>query len=171
VLFIDCYIFNLAYEMLSWKVHRAIIKAKLEPYLGFLHSLQHGKPSLVCDLQELYRHLIDDFLIGYCRRLRKKDFTTKAESVSRKRKGKREYLIKSLTRDLMKCLYQYFEREVEIPRIRIGKRQTIETLINEEALLFAKFLRGERETWIPRIVAFSPSTARRESVNVSTNSL
>jgi CRISPR-associated endonuclease Cas1 len=38
-------IFNLAYEMLSWKVHRAIVKAKLEPYLGFLHSLQHGKPS------------------------------------------------------------------------------------------------------------------------------
>ena len=31
-------IFNLAYEMLSWKVHKAVIKAKLEPYLGFLHS-------------------------------------------------------------------------------------------------------------------------------------
>ena len=95
-------IFNLAYEMLSWKVHRAIVKAKLEPYLGFLHSLQHGKPSLVCDLQELYRHLIDDFLVQYCRRLRKKDFTTKAESVSRKRKGKREYLNGSQTRHLMK---------------------------------------------------------------------
>jgi len=25
-------IFNLAYEMLSWKVHRAIVKAKLEPF-------------------------------------------------------------------------------------------------------------------------------------------
>jgi len=85
-------IFNLAYEMLAWKVHRAIVKAKLEPYLGFSHSLQHGKPSLVCDLQELYRHLVEDFLVQYCRRLRKKDFATKAESVSRKRKGKREYL-------------------------------------------------------------------------------
>ncbi|MFC1488062.1 CRISPR-associated endonuclease Cas1 [Thermoproteota archaeon] len=36
-------IFNLAYEILSWKVHRAFIKAKLESYLGFLHSLQYGK--------------------------------------------------------------------------------------------------------------------------------
>jgi CRISPR-associated protein Cas1 len=80
--------FNLAYTVLKWKVLRAIIKAKLEPYLGFLHSLQYGKPSLVCDLQELYQHLIDDFLVQYCRRLRKKDFTTKAESMSRKRKGK-----------------------------------------------------------------------------------
>jgi hypothetical protein len=43
------------------------------------------------------------------------------------------------------------ESEVEIPRIGIGKRQAIETLINEEALLFAKFLRDERNTWIPRI--------------------
>jgi CRISPR-associated endonuclease Cas1 len=144
-------ILNLAYEMLSWKVHRAVVKAKLEPYLGFLHSLQHGKPSLVCDLQELYRHLIDDFLVQYCRRLRKKDFTTKAESASRKRKGKREYLNNGRTRELTKRLYKYFEMEVEIPRIKIGKRQTIETLISEEALLLAKFLRDERKSWIPRI--------------------
>jgi len=145
-------IFNLAYEMLSWKVHRAIVKAKLEPYLGFLHSLQHGKPSLVCDLQELYRHLVDDFLVQYCRRLRKKDFTTKAESVSRKRKGKREYLKGSQTRQLMKQLNAFFETIVEVPRMRIGKRQTIETLTSEEALLLAKFLRNERKTWTPRIV-------------------
>ncbi len=52
-------IFNLAYEVLQWKVHRAIIRAKIEPYLGFLHSVQVGKPSLVCDLQELYRYLVD----------------------------------------------------------------------------------------------------------------
>jgi len=151
-------IFNLAYEILSWKVHRAIIKAKLEPYLGFLHSLQHGKPSLVCDIQELYRHLIEDFLVQYCRRLRKKDFTTKAESVSRKRKGKREYLNNYQTRDLMKCLHKYFEIEVEIPRIKIGKKQTIETLINEEALLLAKFLRNERRQWIPRIAVSEEET-------------
>jgi len=40
-------------------------------------------------------------------------------------------------------LNKYFESKVEIPRIRAGKRQTIETLINEEALLLAKFLRNE----------------------------
>jgi CRISPR-associated protein Cas1 len=40
-------LFNLAYELLAWKVHRALINAKLEPYLGFLHSEQYGKASLV----------------------------------------------------------------------------------------------------------------------------
>jgi CRISPR-associated protein Cas1 len=156
-------IFNLAYEMLSWKVHRAIIKAKLEPFLGFLHSLQHGKPSLVCDLQELYRHLVDDFLVQYCRRLRKKDFTTKAESMSRKRKGKREYLNSSQTRQLMKQLNAFFETTVEVPRIRIGRRQTIETLINEEVLLLAKFLRDERKTWIPRIAVLESARGSIEA--------
>lgn len=58
-------VFNLAYRILSWKVHIALLKAKLEPYLGYLHSLQWGTPSLVCDFQELYRYLVDDFVIEY----------------------------------------------------------------------------------------------------------
>jgi hypothetical protein len=51
----------------------------------------------------------------------------------------------------MKLLNAFFEVIVEVPRIRIGGRQTIETLISEEALLLAKFLRDERKTWRPRI--------------------
>jgi CRISPR-associated protein Cas1 len=140
----------LAYEVLSWKVHRALIKAKLEPYLGFLHSVQFGKPSLVCDFQELYRYLIDDFLIQYCEKLRKKDFIVKTESLSRGKKSKREYLNDIKTDDLVRELNRFFETRVEIPRIRVGQGQTLETLINEEALLLAKFTRNESETWRPR---------------------
>jgi hypothetical protein len=33
----------------------------------------------------------------------------------------------------------------------MGKKQEIETLINEEALLLAMYLRNEKQTWIPRI--------------------
>jgi len=51
----------------------------------------------------------------------------------------------------MKRLHRYFEFKVEVPSIRVGKRQTIGTLINEEGLLLAKFLRNERDTWTPRI--------------------
>jgi len=52
---------------------------------------------------------------------------------------------------MMKQLNGYFKSMVEIPRARAGERQSIETLINEEALLFAKYLRNERQTWQPRI--------------------
>ncbi len=144
-------IFNLAYEVLPWKVYRAIVRAKLEPYLGFVHSIQEGKPSLVCGFEELYRHLIDDFVIQYCQKLKTKDFAVKTESLSRKKDGKREYLNDTDTRDLMKTLNLYFESMVEVPRTSVGKRQTVETLINEEALLMAKLLREECEIWIPKI--------------------
>lgn len=144
-------VFNLAYEMLSWKVHHALIKAKLEPYLGFLHSIAEGKPSLICDFMELYRYLIDDFVIQYCQRLQKNDFIMKYEDFSTSRKGKREYLNDSLTHNLVRSLNEYFKSKVEIPRIRMGEKQELETLINEEALLFAMFLRNERHSWKPRI--------------------
>ncbi|MEM2780698.1 MAG: tyrosine-type recombinase/integrase, partial [Candidatus Bathyarchaeia archaeon] len=41
--------------------------------------------------------------------------------------------------------------KVDVPRIKHGKRQLLDTLICEEALLLAKYLRGERNTWIPRL--------------------
>ncbi len=144
-------LFNLAYEVLSWKVHRALIRAKLEPYLGFIHSMQHGKPSLVCDFQEIYRYLIDDFVIQYCQDLSRKDFQIKTEILIKNKRGKREYLNDLDTNIFMKKLNDYFESMVEIPRIKVGNRQTIETLINEEALLFAKCLRGEIIAWTSRI--------------------
>ena len=146
-------IFNLAYEVLQWKVHRAIIKAKMEPFLGFLHSVQRSKPSLICDLQELYRYLIDDFVIQFCQGLKRRDFTVKSEIVSRKRKVKREFLNDRETTRMMRELENLFESKIEIPLIRYGKKQKIETLINEEALLLAKYLRDERKEWTPRIAA------------------
>jgi len=79
----------------------------------------------------------------YCQRLKAKDFTVTAESLSRKRVGEREYLNDVLTKDLKRVLNHYFEKVIEIPRIRAGKKQTIETLINEETLMIAQFLRAE----------------------------
>jgi len=107
--------------------------------------------SLVCDFQELYRYLIDDFLIQYSQRISKKDFVTKTENANRKRKGKREYLSDLETRELLRELDKFFETRIKLSRIRNGENQTIETLINEEALLLAKYLRNERKNWDPRI--------------------
>jgi CRISPR-associated protein Cas1 len=144
-------VFNLGYEILSWKVQHALIKAKLECYLGFLHSIARGKPSLICDFMELYRYLVDDFVIQFCRGLKKKAFIVKPEDLSAKRKGKREYLNDLQTSAFVKNLNEYFQTKVSLPRMRMGYQQEIETLISEEALLFAQYLRNEKEEWIPRI--------------------
>lgn len=70
---------------------------------------------------------------------------------SRNKMGKREYL-SDVKKDFMDQLNDFFESFVEIPRIKMGERHSIETLINEEALLFAKYLRGQIGAWSPRIV-------------------
>jgi CRISPR-associated protein Cas1 len=143
-------IFNLSYTLLFWKCYRALVKAHLEPYLGFLHNLRFGRPILVCDFVVLYRHLADDFVIQYCQKLKPKDFVAKTETFNNK-KGKRIYLNHFLTNDLTERLHGYFRREVKIPRIKRGEKQELETLINEEAMLLGKYLRNERESWTPRI--------------------
>ena len=102
--------------------------------------------SLICYFQELYRYLIDDFAIQYCQKLAERDLAVKAENLSTKKKAKREYLNESETIELTNKLNKYFEENVEISRIRVGKRQNVETLINEEEYSFAKFLRGEQKT-------------------------
>jgi hypothetical protein len=106
--------------------------------------------------------LIDDFLIQFFEWISKRDFITKTEAPNRRRRGKREYLNDSETREFMRGLNNFFESMVEVKRIRNGEHQTLETLINEEALLFAKYLRGENKGWEPRVTmleitsAFSP---------------
>jgi hypothetical protein len=59
----------------------------------------------------------------------------------------KEYEVDSLAEDLNAC----FDRMVNVKRIKVGNRQTIDTLISEEALLFAEYLRNERKYWEPRI--------------------
>jgi len=65
--------------------------------------------------------------------------------------GKRIHFCEYETDSLAEGLNNLFENEVGIPRIKHGNKQTLDTLINEEALLLAKYLRNERKEWQPRI--------------------
>ena len=58
-----------------------------------------GTLSLICDFQEPYRYLIDDFVIDYARKLTPKDFVLRAEDYSSNKKGKRQYLNDTKTGD------------------------------------------------------------------------
>lgn len=79
----------------------------------------------------------------------------KREDYSSKRKGEREYLNKALAKDMMKKLNSFFESIVEIPRVKHGNKQTVETLISEEARLFAQYLRNERQSWNPKTASLT----------------
>jgi CRISPR-associated protein Cas1 len=146
---------NYCYTLLRWRVYCAVTKAKLEPYLGFLHSEQFGKPSLLCDIMELYRCNVDEFLLQYSKKLKPKDFIIKYERFTPNKISQREYLKDDKLLELKDAFYSFMESKVDIPRFKVGKIQTLETLISEEALLLAKYLRGEHKEWTPRIVTLS----------------
>ncbi len=95
--------------------------------------------------------MIGDFVIQYALSLKEKDFVLKEEAFSRNRKAKRQYLNGAKNAEFLKRLNLHFKSKIEIPRIKVEKKQEMETLIAEEALLFAKYLREEIKEWNPRV--------------------
>lgn len=55
---------SLGYTFLLHTVARAVSLAGLDPYLGFLHSLEYGRPSLPLDLMEEWRPILVDSLVS-----------------------------------------------------------------------------------------------------------
>jgi len=52
-------------------------------------------------------------------------------------------------------LNQFFITVVQVARIKQGSRQSLDTLINEEAYLLAQYLRNEKQPWVPRLATLS----------------
>lgn len=54
---------SFVYTMLTNEVLSAINACGLDPYLGSLHEISYGRPSLACDLVEEYRTFLGDRLV------------------------------------------------------------------------------------------------------------
>jgi len=63
-------------------------------------------------------------------KLHKNDFVIVVDFILHTRKGKRIHLCEYHTKELADALNEFFKSKVEVPRIRHGKRQELETLIN-----------------------------------------
>lgn len=110
-------------------------------YLGYLHSIQFAKPSLVCDIQEIFRGLIDEFLIVYAQKLNEDDF---------ERKGDRMFLKRKESYKMIKAINELFDKRIEHQRIKkFGKYSTIRTAIREEPIKLAQYLRREKGSYEP----------------------
>ena len=84
-------------------------------------------------------------------KLSKKEFELRNADFSANKKGKSEYLKHQKNELFIRELNKHFTSYVNISPIKVGAKQEIETLISEEALLLAKYLRHERKEWIPRL--------------------
>ena len=133
---------NLGYEILAGEIYKAVLLAHLDAYMGYLHSQQYLKPSLICDFQELFRQLIDKFLLSYITKI---DIQESFEN-----KGNRAFLIPKEAGKFIMALNKLFDQKVNHTRIRqFGKRSKIRTIIREEPIKLAQYLRNEKSEYQP----------------------
>jgi CRISPR-associated protein Cas1 len=133
---------NLGYEILGAEIYKAVLLSHLDPYLGYLHGEQYLKPSLICDLIELFRYSIDEFLITYILKLDPKN--------SFEMKGSKPYLTPIEMKNYILELSRTFDKTLEHQRIKnFGKRAKLRTIIKEEPLRLAQYLRGEKTEYTP----------------------
>jgi len=126
---------NLGYEILKGEVYKGVMNAHLDPYIGYLHSIQFAKPSLFCDIQELFRALIEDFLITYHQNLEPENFEQKEKRVFLKPNEKLKLILE---------VNHLFKKKVPYKRRNYSKTTTIRTIIKEEPIKLAQFLRENK---------------------------
>jgi CRISPR-associated protein Cas1 len=142
-------IFNLSYDVLRWEVYKSILGAHLDPYLGYLHSIEHSKPSLVCDVQEPYRAWIDGFLVEYCRSPSEKDLHVKFDGCK-----PRIFLRHPASSRLIAKLNKYLNSKVMKQRThKYGSRSRMKTIIQEDTERLAGYIRGKLPTWEPTVMS------------------
>lgn len=136
---------NLGYEILKGEVYRGVMYAHLDPYLGYLHSIQFAKPSLVCDIQEIFRSLIDEFLIRYAQKLSENDFENK---------NGRMFLKQEESYKLIKAVNRLFDKRIKHQRIKkYGEHSKIRTAIREEPIKLGQYLRDEKKKYEPVVIS------------------
>lgn len=135
---------NLGYEVLKGEVHKAVLAAHLDPYLGYLHSIQFSKPSLVCDIQEMFRSLIEDFLVNYHQNLEPESFEQRGNRIFLKDEEKLKLILE---------ISRLLKRRIPYKRRNYSKQTSIQTIIKEEAMRLAQFLREKQKNYesVPRL--------------------
>lgn len=113
----------------------------MDPYVGFLHSSQYGKPALALDVMEPFRPLIVDSVVLTLLNngiLKRDDFREELGAWWLTDNGRRRFLEKFEER---------LDTEVEHPTF--GYRTTYRRALELEVRLVAKWLMGEIPTFRP----------------------
>jgi CRISPR-associated protein Cas1 len=132
---------SLGYTLLANAVETAVQIVGLDPYLGALHEIAYGRPSLVCDLMEEYRSLIVDSMVVACinrRAFKADDFEGGGDGAPVRFK-----------KPAMKWFVELFEKRMrgEIVYPPRNQRLSYRQVIEEQVRRFARFLLGREETY------------------------
>ena len=128
------------YTLLVHECRSALESVGLDPAVGFLHRDRPGRPSLALDLmEELRPYLGDRMVLSLINRkqISKDDFTTKENGAV--------YVLPD-TRKMLLTAWQKRKQE-EIIHPYLGEKIPIGLLPYTQALLLARFLRGDLDAY------------------------
>ena len=137
---------SFGYGMLRVAVHGALEQVGLDPYIGFLHGIRPGKPSLALDMMEEFRQLLVDRMVFTAfnrQQLRKQHFHQHASGAH------------ELTDDGRRTFLTLWSeaRARQWPHPSLGRKITAALLPLLQARIMARFLRGD----IPGYQAWTPA--------------
>jgi len=140
---VNC-LLSFLYTLLVHDVRSALESVGLDPAVGFLHRDRPGRPGLALDIMEEFRPVIADRLalsLINLSKVKKKGFTqTDSGAV----------LMDDETRKTVLVAYQQRKQD-EIIHPFLGEKMTIGRLFHTQALLMARYLRGDLDGYPPFI--------------------
>jgi CRISPR-associated protein Cas1 len=135
---------SFGYVLLMNQVASAVSVVGLDPYVGFLHSSQYGKPALPLDVMESFRPLVVDSVVLTTlntRMLAEQDFQEELGAYRLTDKGRRVFLTK---------IEERLDTTIQHPVF--DYKATYRRSLELEVRLVAKWLAGEIREFKPFVV-------------------
>lgn len=139
---VNC-LLSFLYTLLAHDVRSALECVGLDPAVGFLHRDRPGRPGLALDLMEEFRPLADRLALSLINlgQLKEKDFVISEAGSVRMKDDARKTLLTS---------YQKRKQDVIVHPF-LEKKMPVGLLFQTQALLLARFLRGDLDGYPPMI--------------------
>jgi CRISPR-associated protein Cas1 len=147
---------SFVYTLLTNEVLSAVTACGLDPYLGCLHEISYGRPSLACDLVEEYRCFLGDRLVlGLINRqaISPEDFVYRAKPPAEfvdeeEMKSKRPLEMKPSTgQAFIKAYEEMMKRSIHYPPM--NKKVTYRWLIHQQVGAFGQYLESPEKGYQP----------------------
>ena len=128
---------SLGYTMLFNELYTAVELLGFDPYLGFLHAIDYGRPSLAVDMVEEFRYLIDGLALMLINKgmLEIHDFVFEDDrGVYLKKKGREVF-------------YRQYEKRINTQVTFKGMSITYRKVFAYQAEHLARIISGEEECY------------------------
>ncbi len=134
-------ILSLGYSLLTSEMFSVLTAVGLDPYVGYLHSLEYSRPSLALDLiEELRPAVIDRFALELINKkiLKEEDF----EQIQSEEGDAIKVL---LSADSRKVYFRHYEKRMNAVVFYMNENLSYRRLLESKARNFVNVLEGKQE--------------------------